>query len=412
MKIRNIIFLLMGIACIMLCSCKLSANDCKEDSVDVVADLAYCHKQVQRTLQLIENDSCMLPRSINTMSDKWNMTNAYDWTSGFWPGILWYDYENTGDESVKKEAEHYTNCLADLLNPEHPGDHDLGFQFFCSFVNAYRITGDPYYKKIALAGADKLAAFFNPKVGTILSWPHMEKEKGWPHNTIMDNMMNLDLLFWAARNGNNKDFYRMAESHARVTMQHQFRPDYTNYHVAIYDTVSGNFIKGLTNQGYSDESCWSRGQAWAIYGFTMVYRETGNKEYLRFAEKLADAYLTRLPDDYVPYWDFDAPDIQNQPKDVSAAAVCASALLELSSLEDNEAMSEYYWQAAEHMLNSLASDYYRCGNQKTAFLLHATGNMPAGYEIDASINYADYYYIEALHRYKTLKRINTLSEKQ
>ena len=180
MKTRNVIFQILGVVCIMLCSCNLPAKDCKDEGVDAVADLAYCHKQVKRTLQLVGNDSCLLPRSINTLSDQWNMTSVYDWTSGFWPGILWYDYESSGDESVKKEAEYYTACLADLLNPEHKGDHDLGFQFFCSFVNAYRITADPYYKQVALAGADKLATFFNPKVGTILSWAHIEKEKGCP----------------------------------------------------------------------------------------------------------------------------------------------------------------------------------------------------------------------------------------
>ncbi len=403
MKKICIVFQTILVLGVFFSSCNLSYKAQKDDNVDVEDELVYCHEQIKRSLQMIKKDSCLLPRSINTLSDQWNMIDVYDWTSGFWPGILWYDYENTRDEVIKHEAERYTNCLIELLNPKHRGDHDLGFQFFCSFVNAYRITENPYYKQIALAGADKLASFFNPKVGTILSWAHIDKSMGWPHNTIMDNMMNLDLLFWAAKNGGNPDYYRIAESHARVTMENQFRPDYTNYHVAIYDTIDGSFIKGVTNQGYNNESCWSRGQAWAIYGFTMVYRETRNKEYLRFVEKLTEAYLKRLSDDYVPYWDFDAPSVPERPKDVSAAAVCASALLELSFLEDNQSLAAHYWTVAERTLASLSSEKYKCGNQKPAFLLHATGNLPAGYEIDASINYADYYYIEALYRYKKMK---------
>ena len=194
----------------------------------------------------------------------------------------------------------------------------------------------------------------------------------------------------------------MAESHARVTMNNQFRKDYTCYHVAIYDTISGKMIKGLTNQGYSDESFWARGQAWAIYGYTMVYRETSDKTYLRFVEKVADKYLSSLPEDFVPYWDFSDPVIPNAPRDASSAAIVASGLLQLSQLEDDKEKSATYFKAAENMLNSLSSDSYISGNKKPAFLLHSTGNYPAKYEIDASINYADYYFIEALIRYKKL----------
>jgi unsaturated chondroitin disaccharide hydrolase len=285
----------------------------------------------------------------------------------------------------------------------------LGFQFFCSFGNAYRLTGDEYYKNIMLKGADKLAGFYNPKVGTILSWAHMVELMGWSHNTIMDNMMNLELLFWAAKNGGNPEYYSMAENHARITMKNQFREDYTNYHVAVYDTVDGHFIKGVTNQGYNDDSFWARGQAWAIYGFTVVYRETSDKVFLRFVEKVADVYLQRLPDDYVPFWDFDDPKIPNTPKDASAAAITASALLELSILEDNKQKAAEYKAAAEKMIKSLSSDNYRSGDAKPSFILRSTGNYPSGYEIEASINYADYYYFEALLRYKKLNSGKKLS---
>ena len=303
---------------------------------------------------------------------------------------------------MKEKAIQYTECLESLLSPNHDGDHDLGFQFLCSYVNGYRLTGNDNYRQIALKGAEKLAGFYNPSVGTILSWAHMSDQMGWPHNTIMDNMMNLELLFWAAKNGGKPEYYKMAESHAQVTMENQFREDYTNYHVAIYDTISGKFMKGVTNQGLNDQSFWARGQAWAIYGFTMVYRETKNKDFLRFVEKVTDVYLKRLPEDYVPYWDFDDPAIPNAPRDASSASITASALLELSTLEDDKTKAKEYFAAAEKMLLNLSSKAYLSGESKSSFLLHSTGNYPAKYEIDASINYADYYYIEALIRYKKI----------
>lgn len=374
----------------------------EKDVVGTKKQLSYCDTQIKKTLDAIEGFGLM-PRSIDTDATDWHKTDIYDWTSGFWPGILWYDYENTQNEEIRKAAIHYTESLVPLLEPEHQGDHDLGFQFYCSFGNAYRLTKDDKYKQVLLKGAEKLAKFYVPQVGTILSWPNMVTKMNWPHNTIMDNMMNLELLFWAAKNGGNKEYYDMAVSHAKVTKENQFRPDGSCYHVAVYDTIGGKFLKGLTNQGYSDSSLWARGQAWAIYGYTLVYRETGDKEYLRFTEKITDIYLKRLPEDYVPYWDFDDPAIPDAPKDASAAAIVASGLLELVLLEDNAEKAEKYMDAAVHMLLSLSSDAYRSGIKKPSFLLHCTGNLPGGYEIDASINYADYYYIEALTRYKKMQ---------
>ena len=210
------------------------------------------------------------------------------------------------------------------------------------------------------------------------------------------------MLFWAARNGGDRRLFDVAVSHADKTMENQFRPDYTSYHVAVYDTLTGNCIKKCTHQGYADESMWARGQAWAIYGYTVVFRETGDPKYLEFAEKLVDVYLKNLPEDYVPYWDFNAPDIPNAPRDASAACVVASALLEMSGFYGN-GQGEKYKEAAEKMLCSLSSDKYQSRDMNVAFLLHSTGHWPAKSEIDASIIYADYYYIEALLR---LKRIN------
>lgn len=365
--------------------------------------LTYCNRQIFRTLSQLPNDS-VLPRSIGQGADKWQTTNVYDWTSGFWPGILWYNYEYTGRLSDELIAISYTERQRPLVSTAHQPDHDIGFQLVCSFGHAYQHTGRPEYLKLLLEGADKLAALYNPKVGTILSWPHAVKNEGWPHNTIMDNMMNLQLLLFAAKHGGPQQYRDMAISHARQTMNHQFRADYTSYHVALYDSITGQFIKGRTNQGLSDDSFWARGQAWGIYGFTFMYRETGDKTFLRFVEKIADTYLRRLPKDKIPYWDFDDPKIPNAPRDASAAAIVASALIELSQLEDNRSKGRSYLKAAESMLTSLSSDQYQSRQQNSSFLLHNTGNLPAGYEIDASINYADYYYIEALTRYKALIR--------
>lgn len=397
---RKVVWGLSVVLCIasVFTSCMFTAPD----PLHVDRQLNYCGEQVNKTLAIV-GDTCLIPRSIDAGKEKWYRTTVYDWASGFWPGILWYSYEASHSKQMLHHAEFYTSTLEELLDPAHNGDHDLGFQFYCSFGNAYRLTKNEHYKKAALQGAEKLIRFFNPKVGTIHSWPWMQKEKGWPHNTIMDNMMNLELLYWAARNGGGKKYYDIATSHAQVTMKNHFRPDGSGYHVVVYDTLNGKFLKGVTNQGYSDESMWARGQAWAIYGYTMVYRETQDKTFLRFAEKVTEIYLKRLPDDYIPYWDFDDPAIPNAPKDASAAAIVASALLELSKLEDNKESSARYRKAAEKMLLELSGKNYQSRSINPAFLLHSTGNYPGGYEIDASINYADYYYIEALIRYKRLK---------
>jgi len=214
-------------------------------------------------------------------------------------------------------------------------------------------------------------------------------------------MINLEMLFWAAKNGGNPYLADIAISHADKTMKYQFRPDYTSYHVAVYDTLTGDFIKGVTHQGYADNTMWARGQAWAIYGYTVVYRETLDPRYLDFVQKVTDVYLQRLPEDYVPYWDFDDLRIPNAPRDASAACVTASALLELSTYLPGKKGSEYK-DAAIKMLASLSSDQYQCGKDKPAFLLHSTGHLPNNSEIDAAIIYADYYYIEALIRLKNL----------
>ena len=374
-------------------------------TLDVNKALDYCAKQTQRTLTELETDSgidyTMMPRNIMADEQHWNCRKATkeEWCAGFWPGVLWYDYEYTKDKQVLEEAENFTHSLKFLSHiPAY--DHDLGFLVFCSYGNGYRLTKNPAYKQVILDTADTLATLFNPIVGTILSWPREVEPRNWPHNTIMDNMINLEMLFWAAKNGGNPYLYDIAVSHADKTMKSQFRPDYTSYHVAVYDTITGNLIKGVTHQGYADSTMWARGQAWAIYGYTVVYRETKDPKYLDFAQKVTDVYLDRLPEDKVPYWDFDDPSIPNAPRDASAGAVVASALLELYLPNGT---GKRYKDAAIEMLTSLSSDSYQSGESKPSFLLHSVGHWPNHSEIDASIIYADYYYIEALLRLKRLQ---------
>jgi unsaturated chondroitin disaccharide hydrolase len=375
-------------------------------SLNPVDDLQYCDAQLHKAINGLKNadstvDYSVMPRNIPEGQIEWtcNPVCAEEWCSGFWPGILWYDYENTKDSTILHEAEAATAAIKAIVDaPVY--DHDLGFLTFCSYGNAYRITGKEEYKHALLNAADSLATLFNPKAGTICSWPrNIEKFGG--HNTIMDNMINLELLFWASKNGNNPDLYNMAVSHADKTMQNQFRDDYSCYHVGVYDLETGDFIRGCNHQGYADSSMWARGQAWGIYGFTMVYRETREPRFLDFAQKVADCYLSRLPEDHIPYWDFDDPQIPDAPKDASAACVVASALIELSQYVDAQ-QSEKYLSAAKEMLTTLRSDNYRSGDTNHAFLLHSVGNHPAGTEIDYSIIYADYYYIEALTRLRKL----------
>lgn len=388
---------------LVLTSC---ASTTTTENLDVDSALAYCNSKVGRTLEYLHRDSVdytMMPRNIMGNDTVWNCKKATpdEWCAGFWPGVLWYDYETTHDKKILDEANRFTASL-EYLSQRPAFDHDLGFLMFCSYGNAYRLTGNPKYKDIILATADTLATLYNPNVGTILSWPRNVEMLGG-HNTIMDNMINLEMLFWAAKNGSNKSLYDIAVKHAETTMEHQFRPDYSCYHVAVYDPETGGFIKGMTHQGYSDSSMWARGQAWAIYGYTVVYRETHDPRFLDFACKVTDTYLKRLPDDYVPFWDFDAPGIPHAPRDASAACVVASALLELQEYCPDE-QAKQYKDAAIRMLASLGSEKYRSDMHRSSFLDHSTGHHPAGSEIDASIIYADYYYIEALTRLKRLDK--------
>lgn len=382
----------------------LAATTAKAQTLDVDRQLDYCHRQVLKALKTLRPyDFTMEPRNITEDSKTWHCRKAVaeEWCSGFWPGILWMDYSVSGDKEVRRAAEGYTEVLAPMA--ARPAfDHDLGFIMLGSFGKGYEQSGKAEYKRTLLAAADTLATLYDAKVGTLLSWPRHVKDYGG-HNTIMDNMINLDLMFWAAANGGNRLLKDLAVSHAVTTMRNHFRPDGSCYHVAVYDTLTGDFLRGQTHQGYADWSMWARGQAWAIYGYTMVYRWTGDPLFLAFAQKVSDIYLKRLhetSDDWVPRWDMDdlRPDA---PKDASAACVVADALLELSTYLDGW-RGKGYREAAVRMLADLSTPAYLSGESNVAFLRHSTGHHPAGSEIDASIVYADYYYIEALLRAKKM----------
>lgn len=379
-----------------------AASGQADEGIDVRGDIDYCHHQLRRALNALgpEHNPYMEPRNICGDDTLWSCrpSTPDEWCNGFWPGILWLAYQATGDSLLLHYARRYSEPLA-YLSRRTAFDHDLGFLMLTAFGNGCRITNDPRYRQILLQAADTLATLYNPRMGTLLSWPRNVKLFGG-HNTIMDNMMNLELLLWAADNG-AKDAKRLrdiAVTHARTTMRYQFRPDHSCYHVAVYDTLTGAFLHGKTHQGYSDDSMWARGQAWAIYSYTMMYRYTRLAEFLDFAQAVTDVYLRRLPEDMVPYWDFDDPAIPNAPRDASTAAVVADALLELQGYIEQPKSAQYRY-AATQMLRELASNNYRAGQRNCAFLLHSTGNFPAGSEIDAAIIYADYYYLEALLRF-------------
>lgn len=392
---------------IIIMSCANTKEKSNIDKTfDVNAQLAYCVEQSSKALKLIQADG-EIPRNIAPNSKDWKYVDYNDWTSGFWPGELWYVYEFTNKNDWLQSANKFTEYLKPLsVTPAL--DHDLGFQVFNSYGNGYRLTKNPEYKDVILKAADTLATLFNPNVGTILSWPREVPNMEWPqHNTIMDNMINLELLFWASKNGGDKSLYDMAVSHAEVTMKNHFRPDYTSYHVVVYDKETGERIKGVTHQGYNDDSMWARGQSWAIYGYVMVYRETKDPKFLDFAQKVTQVYLDRLPEDLIPFWDFDVPNNINTPRDASAAAIVASALLELSTYMKVSALAKQYIEKAEKMLKEL-SDNYQSREKNSSYLLHSTGHLPAGSEIDYSIIYADYYYVEALLRLKKIKEGKTL----
>ena len=318
--------------------------------------------------------------------------DVYDWTSGFFPGSLWLAYELTGDERLLLDAVDYTNKM--LPATFYTGTHDLGFMVGCSYGNALRLCPNDSLKTVIIRTADNLASRFNPQIGAIRSWDFGP----WNFPVIIDNMMNLELLFQAGKLTGDNKYKDIAIRHADKTMACHFRPDMTSYHVVSYNP-DGSIETRQTFQGRSDESAWARGQAWGVYGYTVCYRETGDKKYLEFAQKIADMIISRVKtEDHIPLWDYDAPNLPTTPRDASAAAVTSSALFELCGyLPDGQKYFDY----AESILRSLSSPEYLAepGTNCGFILKHSTGSLAHGSEIDVPLNYADYYYLESIKRY-------------
>lgn len=318
--------------------------------------------------------------------------DVYDWTSGFFPGSLWLAYELTGDERLLADAVDYTNKM--LPATYYTGTHDLGFMVGCSYGNALRLCPNDSLKTVIIRTADNLASRFNPEIGAIRSWDFGP----WNFPVIIDNMMNLELLFQASKLTGDNKYKDIAIRHADKTMACHFRPDMTSYHVVSYNP-DGSIETRQTFQGRSDESAWARGQAWGVYGYTVCYRETGDKKYLEFAQKIADMIISRVKtEDHIPLWDYDAPNLPTTPRDASAAAVTSSALFELCGYLPE---GHKYFDYAESILRSLSSPEYLAepGTNCGFILKHSTGSLAHGSEIDVPLNYADYYYLESLKRY-------------
>lgn len=356
--------------------------------------LKFGASQLRKSVETVR-DPLLLPISAKPDS-AWKNGGMYDWRSGFFPGALWYAWESERSDDLKTAAVRWTEGLEPVK--DYTGNHDVGFMIYCSYGNGYRLTKDEAYRAVILQTAKSLTTRYNPKVGLIQSWNAGGR---WKYPVIVDNMMNLELLFWASKNGGSRDWYDIAVSHARNTAKNHIRPDGSTYHVVDYDPGTGAVRARNTHQGYADDSCWSRGQAWGIYGFTMTYRETGMPEFLQTARRLADYFIARLPEDKVPYWDFQAPGGPDKPRDSSAGAVAASGLLELSTLVGEKAAAAKYRKAALDILASLCSPKYLAeGTASPAILLHATGSKPHNSEVDVSLIYGDYYFLEALLRHK------------
>lgn len=355
---------------------------------------AFAAKQLQ-VLDRNVPDS-MMPRTFVPQTGSMVTSNTKWWCSGFFPASLLYVYEHTKDPTVLSIAK---KRLAIQEKEKHyTGNHDLGFMIFNPFGNAYRILGNPEYRHTIDTAAMSLVTRYRGLIQSIQSW---NSNKNFNCPVIIDNMMNLELLLYVAKEGANPQFREIALNHANTTMRNHYRKNFSAYHVLDYDLLKGSFV-GKNHQGYNDESTWARGQAWGLYGFVMVYRYTQDKQYLEFARNIATFLLNHpsMPKDQIPYWDFDAPTIPNALRDASAAAILSSAYLELALYTQGKE-KERLIQSAETILRGLASSEYRAElGQNGGFLIkHGVGHLPANSEVDQPLTYGDYYFLEALHRY-------------
>ena len=407
---KNKLIILCAVLAVTAAGCTVSRS-----SIPSGADrtaIINAKQQIARQLVAMEgkckSSDLLLPVTVKRNRYATAYFRYDDWRSGFFPGTLWYLYELTGEQSLLKSAKKYTDALTEAQYLK--SHHDIGFIINCSFGNGRRFTDRRRYEEVMVQAARSLCTRFRPKAGVIQSWNldpgSWMGKRGWSCPVIIDNMMNLELLYEAFKISGDSTFYKVATMHANRTLQEHFRPDGSCYHVIDYNPETGEVLHRQTAQGYADESAWSRGQAWAIYGFTMCYRETGNSRYLSQAIKTFHFMRNHpnMPADRIPYWDMDAPDIPEEPRDASAAAIIASALYELYSADKTHARE--YKQYADSIMNSLAMAEYTASPGKNGLfvLKHSTGSIPHDNEIDVPLNYADYYYLEALKRKQDIER--------
>lgn len=383
---------------IMVASCT------KEETMEELTERVFKRAAVQMeyldtvldSVAVSKPGNAVYPRSIRPDGTFWE-SNYKWWCSGFYPGTLWYVYEYTGNETFKELALKYQSGLEPLRY--RTDDHDVGFQLMCSYGNCLRLTGDQECVPVLIDGANSLSTRFNQEVGCTRSWSFGK----WSFPVIIDNMMNMELLLKATELGGDDSLKNIAIAHAHTTMKNHFRDDNSCFHLVDYDPETGAVVGKQTVQGYADNSAWARGQAWAIYAYPMIYRFTKDQEMLDHAVAIAEYLLPRVPDDGIPYWDYDAPDIPDDVRDASSAAIMACGLIELSTYVDAE-KSARYLAMAEKSLRTLASDEYLAAEgENYGFLLkHSTGNKNRDQEVDVPLTYADYYFLEALMRWQKL----------
>ncbi|MGB7394240.1 MAG: glycoside hydrolase family 88 protein [Pricia sp.] len=389
---QKIKFGLIAVGVLMLsASCKSDSED--KNTAEAIPIDSLLTIRYQKLLEY-PVDSMSFPRSYTDSTQTVRKVPSKDWTSGFFPGNLWHLYQLTGEEGYREKAAEWTSLMENQKTND--GTHDMGFKIFCSFGEGLKVARDSNYADVIVESAKTLATRFNENVGSLRSWDFNADE--WEFPVIVDNMMNLELLFEATKITGDSAFHKMAVEHANTTLKNHIREDNSIYHVVVYDTVSGAVKDKVTHQGFNDESSWARGQAWGIYGYTMAYRYTRDTTYLAQAEATADFYLShnKLREDGIPFWDFDDPKIPDAVRDVSAATVIASAFFELDGYTDDPKYLAY----ANKVLDTLRSREYLLPAEVDApFILdHATGNWPKNDEMDEPIVYADYYFLEAMLR--------------
>jgi unsaturated chondroitin disaccharide hydrolase len=369
-------------------------------SLTETIDQRFKHAATQYKLMMDELPDDKFPKTFVKNNNYFETSGPDWWTSGFYPGTLLYLYEETQDSTLQKEANRAMKILAKQQNNQKSAD--LGFIMYSSFGNAMKIEPTVSYHKTLLTSAKTLAKRYDKKVKAVRSWDTKQNDKEFI--VVIDHLMNLELLFWATHATGDSSYYKMAVNHAETVLKNNLREDYSTCQIVNLDTKTGKLKQKRNAQGYSDTSTWARGEAWALYGLTVLYRETKNQKYLTLAKHVADYILNHpnLPKDKIPYWDFDSPEIPNTYRDASAGAIMASSLLELCGYTQENGKT--YFKAAEKMLETLASPAYTSllGANGGFILMHGAGYIPVMAEVDVPLPYADYYYIQALKRYKAI----------